>query len=516
MENKIITDETIKSLTKEELTLLKYFNEGENRTSIKKKYGITLYTNDPRVMSLFYKFDVYDRIELIKKYRLYLEEKSGKTTKILVQSTLLAEDSFQSEKIKEETNCNLKYLSFPLVNKEIHLEKFFDQICSEGLKKRYGENLSQEIKERFDKEAKVIKTCGFMGEFVHLYFLIQYAKNNNIILGTGRGSCVGSLICYILEITNIDPIKYNLVFERFLNTQRILRPDIELDTDREGKEKLINYILHTFGGSYCAFDSDFSYPLEVQHSDFSYINLKTIIYVSEHPIGYAVPLGYISDNTYLALCPEKVFRQSPCLKFTIHILDVLDKLKQANTALIPLNDKKTFEFFQTGENIFEFGEEEIRTLAKKLKPDSINDLSALYTLGRESTISVGMTDEFINAKFSKRREYYHPLLKPILEETYGQIIYQEQIFQILNVLGDFSLETAGIIRIKMAKKLDCAEIEQEFIKNAREKGLKKPKAKELWDKLYLFTPYCFMKSHTISFSTMAYYDAYLQVNQKEN
>lgn len=450
--------------------------------------------------------------------RMTVEPKTKEDIKIFIPYIDIKDkfgciDEMFSDSIKSELNI-LKYKTPYGLSKE----EYFEQICRAGLKERYGETLNDEIKERYNKEKLAIFETGKIDVFLYWYDIIQLAKNNNIMFGTGRGSAVGSLICYILGITNVDPVKYHLVFERFMSQRCIWFPDISIDIEEENSDILINLILEKYGSENVAIAVEPSYSPNIEDERA----FQSFLFVTEKPIKDYVPVDKIAPNTYLTVQPYKFFNNSECLKFNFHFSKVLNRLKKTdiNYNEIPLYDKNTFSLFQNAktQGVYCYGKlrkEEIEYL-KQLRPESIDDLTAFFALNRQSVVMQGLFDDFINAKNSKNKNKYSDLIEPILKETYGEIIYQEQIIQILNVIGSFSLSESDMIRRRMTKKNNDEKMlkyKKDFIENAQYKEIEYTKAKDLWDKMYQVSAYCFMKSHALSATLLSYYDAYIQVQK---
>ena len=389
----------------------------------------------------------------------------------------------------------------------LSVEQYFEKLCQEGLKQKYGDNITQDILNRYEKEKSVIFESGFSDIFLWHKDLIDWAKDNDIKLGVYRGSAIGSLVCYILGITKIDPLKYGLLFERFINSDRFKKPVIEIDVEAGKKDKLIEYIINNFGCEYTATAKELSVSLFYTDKK-EYMPLKTIIFASNDKIKNAVPLGKLCDEIYISFEDADTFEKSNCLKFTVHPSDILEELKGIDISSVSYNEKITPSFFSKEilESSFiqnNFSKKGI-ALFEQIKPENIRELTALCSLDRQAVIESGMTEKYINAKNSDNIEYYNDDIKSVLEETFGEIIYQEQIMQILNITGDFSLEEADMIRRYMVKGEAFTEIENLFIEKAKEKGIKYLKAKELWNKMQSSAKYCFIKAHSTSWALLLY------------
>lgn len=397
-------------------------------------------------------------------------------------------------------------------------EKYFDQICMDGLKTRFGEDVSKEVLARYQKEKNIIVKDGYVEYFLHHWDLVNRAKNNNITIGLGRGSACGSLICYILGITNINPLEHNLIFERFISSSEIIiKPDIELDFCSEDKYKITEYVTEKYGSDNIAVAPRY---LSLNSVSDNEVYMKTSLFISDTPIQDNLILGKISNNLYVSLMNYAAFDDcSNCLKFTFNVLEILDNIKNFDIDSIPLDNKKVFELLRVLKSddncLFACPDENKWDLLRKINPENINELAAFYSLASPELLKDGKADMYINAKFSENKEYHHELLEPVLKESFGEIIYQEQIIQILNILGDFSLEKANLIRRLMYKnKIDMlTEYKQTFIKKACIKNMDKTKAEDLWNIMFANSKYCFLKAHAISFAIMGYMNLYIIINE---
>ena len=425
--------------------------------------------------------------------------KSKIKTKIIIPESKVKDDFGIIEKIKQENGLNNIKLSRPIYNcpDNSSVEEYFDKLCLEGLKSRYGDNIHKNIMERYEKEKSVIFKLGLADIFLHYKDVINWAKNNNAKLGIYRGSAIGSLICYILELTNIDPIKYNLIFERFINSKRLFNcPVIEFDVETGKKDELIEYIIDKYGCENTALGNELSFPLVNLNNKKEYLPLKTLIYVTKNPIKSSIPLGKLDRETYISMENIDIFEKSKCLKFAIHPSDVLEEFKEIDIDDILI--RKNIDFNLILNN---FSEPGIKIL-KQLKPKNIEELTAIISLDRQGPIESGMVEKYIKARNLNKIEYYNDSVEQILKDTYGEIIYQEQIIQILNALGDFDLEEAEIIRRSMAQRKVLTEQEKIFIEKATDRGFKYVKAKELWDEMESCSINCFIKAHAISASLL--------------
>ncbi|MFQ6617917.1 MAG: DNA polymerase III subunit alpha, partial [Fidelibacterota bacterium] len=477
---------------------------------------------------------------------------------------------------------------FPIPESETHigLEEYLRKLAEEGLKKRYSK-ITREIKERFEHEIKIINNMGFAGYFLIVQDFIKYAKDRGIPVGPGRGSAAGSLITYALGITDIDPLKYNLLFERFLNPERISMPDIDIDFCYERRGEVIDYIKKRYGNnsvtqiitfgklkaravirdvgrvlnmSYGEVDRiaklvppgprvtlDLALEIvpelkEIQNMDEIHTKLiehsKVLEglsrHASTHAAGVVIAPGELTDFVPLYKSPQdevttqydmKILDMVGLLKMdflglrTLTVIDnTLKMLKNKGIELnideIPLDDPKVYELFSSGNTIgiFQFESAGMRECLRKLKPNCLDDLIAMNALYRPGPMR--MIDDYIARKHGMRKiDYTHPSLEPILKETYGIIVYQEQVMQIASEIAGFSLSKADIMRRAMGKKQKeiMRRQKKEFIKGAMAHGISRKKAQDIFDLIVKFAEYGFNKSHSTAYSIVAYRTAYLKV-----
>jgi DNA polymerase-3 subunit alpha len=472
------------------------------------------------------------------------------------------------------------------------IDVYFELLANEGLYKKFKE-ITPEVSERFNFEINTIKQMGFGGYFLIVQDFINSSKKMNIPVGPGRGSAAGSLVAYVLGITNINPLKYNLLFERFLNPARESMPDIDVDFADDKRGEVIDYVRQKYGSNCVSQIITFNrlsskavlrdvarvlkIPIPTVNKITKYIPSKfgkvyTIeqalkevpelkwVKDSEEPeiqnlIKYAKVLEGMNRNSSkhaagIVITPDDVSNYVPLatavtqselvtqfnmkdiesagllkmdflgLRTLTIIKDTLDLVKknygvEIDIDNVPLEDEKTFQLFAKGQTtgIFQFESGPMREHLKKLKPTCLNDLSAMNALYRPGPIQ--FIDDFIDRKFGlKKVEYLHPILEPILKETYGIIVYQEQVIQIANIVGGMSLAEADNLRRAMGKKdlKAMAEQKEKFVNGAVEKGITKKVAIEIFDAINEFANYGFNKSHSVAYSFVAYQTAYLKVH----
>ena len=516
---------------------------------------------------------------------------------------LLKEEEFNN-KYKEsiENNhfitelCNIEIpfnekLMPKYINKEnIDSYTYLKKQCIEGLKKHFGNTVRQVYKDRLKYELDIINKMGFCDYFLIVSDYVKYAKENNIIVGTGRGSAVGSLVSYCLMITDVDPIKYNLLFERFLNPERISMPDIDIDFEHEKREEVINYCINKYGGkkvvpiitfgtlgakqalrdvskamdielglvdSLCKL-IDSKKNLKNNYSDN--LKIKELLerkeelkkcykiaikleglkrHTSIHAAGVVmsnidldevIPLDkshdfYVSgyDMTYL----EEIGLLKMdflAIKYLTTIHNIIDSINNDyNLDIkfdeIPLNDSKALDIFTKAETIgiFQFESDGMINFLRKLKVSTMDDLFAAIALFRPGPMQNIPT--YINRKNGKEKiDYIDPSLEVILKPTFGIMIYQEQIMQIAQVMADYTLGEADILRKAMSKKKkDILLKEQEKFKSrALKKGYDEKIINKVYDLMLKFAEYGFNKSHSIGYSIVAYKMAYLKAHYPRN
>jgi len=457
-------------------------------------------------------------------------------------------------------------------------------LCKRGLDKRLQGKTSKEYQDRLLYELNVIIEMGFTDYFLIVYDYVLYAKKNNILVGPGRGSAAGSLVSYALGITEIDPLYYNLVFERFLNKERITMPDIDIDFDANKREQIIEYIKERYGRysvanimTYGTLTSKLAFiqmakaqniseqlsslvskiidPKLSLKNNLENPNIKTILnkndslkkayiaslkieglkkYIGTHAAGVVIsniPLDeiipiYHNGTDMLTGFTMNYLEDLGLLKMDLlairnltiiqNILDLIKKNtnESINLNQIDLNDKNVLKLFENGDTvgIFQFESVGMKNFLKKLKPETLEMLIAALALYRPGPMQY--IDEFILRKDKKKEvKYLHPDLEPILKETYGIMIYQEQIMQVLVKIGGYKYSSADNIRRAMSKKKkDVIDAEKEtFIKRAIDLGYEKTLATQIFEDIEKFANYGFNKAHSVSYALIAYQMAYLKV-----
>ncbi len=501
-------------------------------------------------------------------------------------------ESYFKEEIEDETEAFIngfakiyfpKNSYIPKYLKEEDSKEYLRKLANKGLLKRCQNAIPVEYQKRLDYELAVIFKMGFADYFLIVYDYVLYAKKNNIMVGVGRGSAVGSLVSYSLGITDIDPLKYHLLFERFLNPERITMPDIDIDFEEKGREDVIAYVMRRYGkenvshiitfgtlksrlvvrsvGKALNIDAhlvdSLSKMLDPRLSlkeNLDQENLKAKIkenkslteltyyalqleglkkhisvhaagiVISSKPLDEVIPVRYL-NNDLLTGFTMNYLESLGLLKMDFLVITNLDIIKNilnlikehtGQTLLLKdiyLDDKKVLNLFCKGDTlgIFQFDSPGMNRFLKELKPSSFNDMISAIALYRPGPMD--NIPSFIKRKEKKEPiTYLHPDLEPILKETYGIIVYQEQIMQILSLMGGFSFAAADTIRRAMSKKKkeQIESFEEKFISGAIKKGYDKALAKETYALIYKFANYGFNKSHSVAYAFMGYLMAYLK------
>ncbi|KAA3617495.1 MAG: DNA polymerase III subunit alpha [Calditrichaeota bacterium] len=499
-----------------------------------------------------------------------------------------------ADKINLELDFSARHLpTFKIPESEGNLSEddFLKTLALRGAEKKFS-NVSKEVIDRIDFELGVIRDMGFAGYFLITQDFIAAARDRDIPVGLGRGSAAGSMVAYTLGITDVDPLKYDLLFERFLNPARITMPDIDIDFCVERREEVIDYVKDKYGKRNVAQIITFGtmaskgvvrdvgrvlkvplpktdaiaklvpvegakpIPLERAFKEVPELNeiAESEDIQMQELVKYSKTLEGIARNTSthaagVIIAPEDVSNYVPlyktkegdvCTQWTMGASEQMGMLKMDFLGLrnltviqkaekmihakhnkdfsaqdIPLDDEKTFKLFGDGltVGVFQFESSGMQEYLKKLKPSRVEDLIAMNALYRPGPMQ--MIDDFIDRKYGRKEiEYLHPKLKPILEETYGIIVYQEQVMRIASDLGGFSLADADLMRRAMGKKK--AEVMQEqkkfFVEGCIKNEIDKKIASTIFDLIEKFAQYGFNKSHSAAYALIAYQTAYLKAH----
>ncbi|MGC8864168.1 MAG: DNA polymerase III subunit alpha [Bacteroidales bacterium] len=479
---------------------------------------------------------------------------------------------------------------FPLPEGFNDENEYLEYLTYEGAKKKYGE-ITPEVKERLDFELGVIRQMGFSGYFLIVQDFINAARKMGVIVGPGRGSAAGSAVAYATGITNVDPLKYKLLFERFLNPERVSMPDIDVDFDDAGRERVLDYVVKKYGADRVAQIVTFGslaarsairdvarvmgLPLseadrlaklvpekpgitledafqevpelkkELESPDEKIRNVLKYAQILEgsikntgtHACGVIigpddlkkfVPLATQKESTMMVTQFEgKLVESVGMLKMDFLGLKTLSIIREAienvkisrniniDLETLPLDDAKTYELYQRGDTVgtFQFESDGMRQYLRELKPTHIEDLIAMNALYRPGPMQ--FIPDYINRKHKREKvEYPHEMLRDILEETHGIMIYQEQIMQVAQRMGGFSMGQADLLRRAMGKKQADVMAQQKeiFIKGAIEKGISPEVASDVYETMKKFAEYGFNRSHSAAYSIVAYYTGYLKAN----
>ncbi len=472
-------------------------------------------------------------------------------------------------------------------------DTYLDLLVFEGLKKRFGE-ITDAIENRARIELKVMQDMNYASYFLIVADFIQYARDKGIPVGPGRGSAAGSLVAFALGITNIDPLKYNLLFERFLNPERRSMPDIDTDFCIERREEIIKYVSEKYGSDKVAQIITFNRmtskavikdiarvlefpfaesnklakmvpvvrgkptPLDEmvkEHPEFkkvyssneeakqvidlarklegvnktfgmhaagvviSDVPLEEIVPVQRNNDGTVITQFYMEDLAYVGLV-KMDFLGLRNLTMIDKAVKIIKKTRgiDIDPDNLPLDDEQVFQTISNGDlsGIFQLETSSgMKQVARDMKPTSLEDISALIALYRPGPLDTGMIEKFIDCKNGKTPiTYPTPMLEPILKDTYGQIVYQEQVMQIAQHLGGYSLGQADLLRRAMGKKKP-EEMEKQreiFVSGCTKNGVNPDIANQLFDMMVQFAEYCFNKSHSQAYAMVTYQTAYFKTH----
>jgi DNA polymerase-3 subunit alpha len=479
-------------------------------------------------------------------------------------------------------------------------DDYLRELCEQGLKERYGEPPPQAARDRLEHELGIICRMRFASYFLIVWDFVRFAREHNIP-AMARGSACGALVSYVLRLSHVCPLEYDLLFERFLDPSRSEAPDIDIDFCQDGREQVIAYVRQRYGDQSVAQIGTFGtmaaraaikdvgrvldIPLErvtrltnmvpktlgitldealKQSPDLKkeYDGdpaIKELIDIARklegtnrnagtHAAGVVIANGPLTDHVPLQRVVrkgEEGTRKEEGVVTTQWVMGDLEKVgllkmdflglrtltllqncvgmieknrgEKIDLFRLPLADPKTFALLQRGDakGVFQLESEGIRELLKRMKPDSIRDLIAIMALYRPGPLQGGMVDAYVNRKHGREKPtYQHPEMEGILAETYGVMVYQEQVMRILNRLGGIELSKAYacIKAISKKKHETIAQNQVEFVKGATERGLAERDAKEIFELITFFGGYGFNKSHTAAYAQIGYQTAYLKAN----
>jgi len=495
-----------------------------------------------------------------------------------------------ADRVKLDLDFNHFYLpEYPDLGKAKSPEELLKKLCFKGLKVKEMDS-DQQALDRLKYELKIIFEMGYAAYFLIVYDFVKYAEDNGIMVGPGRGSAAGSLVAYLLNITKVNPLKYGLIFERFLNPERVTMPDIDIDFD-ENRDQIIEYVRKRYGtervaqigtfGTMAARAAvrDVGRVLAIPYSKVDRVaklissrrgieqslkdqnklaelyqndrEIKELLdyargveglprHISTHAAGVIIGAEPLAEIVPLQQQDESVITQLPMgdlealgllkmdflglrnltvIKNTLRLIEKR-RDKKIDIDNIPLADPEVYEFLSTGKTagVFQMESYLFQSLNRKMKPEKFNDLIAMLALGRPGPLGSNIVDDFIAIRHGeKKAEYLHPKLKPILEETFGMILYQEQVMEIASSLAGYSMGEADLLRRGMGKKkLELVAAEREkFVKGAVERGIEENTAQEIFDQMEYFAGYGFNKSHSTAYAFLAYQTAYLKYHYPE-
>ncbi|MCX6718563.1 MAG: DNA polymerase III subunit alpha [Candidatus Staskawiczbacteria bacterium] len=499
-----------------------------------------------------------------------------------------------AKKISDMCNVTIelgktKLPTFPLPEGKT-AEEYLEELCWQGAKARYGENPSKDVTDRLKYELSIIEKTGFAGYFLIVEDFVNWAKKNRIIVGPGRGSAGGSIVSYLSGITNVDPLKHDLLFERFLNPERISMPDIDMDFADRRRDEVIKYVAEKYGSDHVAqiitfgtmaaravirdvgraLQYTYSYcdtmakmvPLGMDLSETlekvdEFKNMYEIdpmakklidlgkklegvarhasthacgVVISANPLTDSVPLqrpkesdtgvitqfeGHSIEDLGLLKMDFLGLKNLTIIEDTLARIYVLHNNLKIDLDNIPEDDPKTFKLLQDAltTSVFQLESDGMKRYLKELHPTTFEDITAMVALYRPGPMQ--FIPDYISRKHSGEKiAYIHPKLEPILKETQGICIYQEQLMKIAQEVCGFTLGEADVLRKAVGKKIkDLLDAQEtKFVNGAIENGASKKVAQELWQWILPFASYGFNKSHSAAYATIAYQTAYLKAH----
>ncbi|MDD5729899.1 MAG: DNA polymerase III subunit alpha [Candidatus Omnitrophica bacterium] len=469
-------------------------------------------------------------------------------------------------------------------------EDFLKDLCEKGLQRRFKE-VTPEIRKRLDHELQIIKSMGFTSYFLIVWDFIHYAKEQKIPVGPGRGSAAGSLVSYLLGITDIDPLNYNLLFERFLNPERTGLPDIDIDFCYERRQEVIEYVTRKYGRENVsqiitfgtmqarAVVRDVGRVMGLSYADVDRIakmippdpgitlkdalesqpELKNLyktdpqittlidlaftleglnrhasmhaagVVIADKPLDNYMPLFKTQDDQITSGYGMSILEKIGLLKVdflglrTLTVIDQTLKLIKNTQDIdldivnVPLTDANTFKLLCSAQTsgVFQIESSGMRDLLRKLEPERFEDIIALLALYRPGPMGSGMLTDFIQRKKNNVPiKYDHKRMEPILKDTYGIMVYQEQIMQIASSLAGFTMAQADLLRRAMSKKNPEVMEKQRknFITGCMKNSISETVASKIFDNIEYFSGYGFNRSHSAAYAVISYRTAYLKAN----
>ncbi|UOE93428.1 DNA polymerase III subunit alpha [Alkalihalobacillus sp. LMS39] len=476
---------------------------------------------------------------------------------------------------------------YPLPDKQMTAHEYLQHLCKKEVQIRYPNE--SKVYQRLEYELDVIASMNFSDYFLIVWDFMKFARENGIMTGPGRGSAAGSLVAYLLNITKVDPIRYDLLFERFLNPERISMPDIDIDFSDQRRDEVIEYVkqkysknnvaqIITFGtlaakaairdvGKALVIDQAIIDKLAkqipsapgmtlqkalreskdmkalIERSEQAQLLFETAkkveglprhtsthaagIVISEKPLLQSVALQPGQEDMALTQYPMAILEEIGLLKMDFlglrnltlieEIVSLIQSYEKVDVDIdkIDMSDEKTYQLLSRGETtgVFQLESEGMRQVLKKLGPTEFEDIVAVNALYRPGPMQ--FIDDYIDRKHGKKQPYYiHPHMQPILEKTYGVMIYQEQIMKIASSMAGFSLGEADLLRRAVSKKKreDLEHQRAKFIAGAIQSGYSESSANEVYDQIVRFSNYGFNRSHAVAYSVIAYQLAYLKAH----
>jgi len=485
---------------------------------------------------------------------------------------------------------NLLLPEFPLPEGFTKPDEYLEHLAREGLTKRYGE-ITPEIEERLNYELGVIRQTGYAGYFLIVWDFIDAARKMDIPVGPGRGSAAGSLVCYCIRITDIDPIRHQLLFERFLNPERISMPDIDVDFCYEKRGEIIDYVARKYGRENVSQIITFGTMAAravikdvARVLDFSFAESDRISKLVPEEVGItltkaldeapglkdvgkesedhaklmrnALVLEGFNRNTGIhaagvLITPSPLIEHAPLYKSTkgdvtvqfdmnmsealgllkmdflgLRTLTVIDKAldliaETTGTRMtaeeIPTDDEATYQLLQEGRTVgvFQLESSGMQELVRKMAPTRYDDITAICALYRPGPLGADMDKVYVECKHGRKKvEFKDPCLEPILKDTYGVILYQEQVMQIASAMGGFTMGQADTLRKAMGKKKHdmMAELKVQFLDGAKKGGFDVRVAQEIYEEMEFFAQYGFNKSHSAAYALLSIQTAWLKAH----
>ena len=476
----------------------------------------------------------------------------------------------------------------------MNADEYLRQLCQERLAGRYGSEADRpDILERLEFELGVIGKMGYSGYFLIVWDFVRYARQEGIPVGPGRGSAAGSLVSYLLGITNIDPLKYGLLFERFLNPERVTMPDIDIDFCYERRSHIIDYVSARYGADRVAqiitFGTmaakaairDVGRALNMTYGEVDriaklvpnelgitlkrtmevskelqqlYASEQTVkklidlsmaveglprhasthaagLVIAKNPLTQHVPLQHSAEGFLTTQFDKDRIEEIGLLKMdllglrTLTVIgDALELIRQnhgitVDIDALPLDDRATCDMLSCGDTagVFQMESAGMTNLVRELKPEHFNDLIPLVALYRPGPLGSGMVADFIAGRHGEKEiTYSHPMLESILKDTFGVILYQEQVMQIASVMAGFTLGQADLLRRAMGKKKHAVLMAQQdaFMAGTTARGIDRAIAQEIFDLMVHFGDYGFNKSHSAAYALVAYQTAWLKAHYR--